>query len=156
MQRHIASAWLWSGVGAAVLLALPVVAAPASGNLIDLTVRVQEQMAGMATIPPRTLNKKICVQAGAFDPEAFVRAQSKSDCKITHYKKDGQTVTFDEVCTVPAAVTSQGVFHLTGDAGFTGTMHTAFSAGGHAVTVDSAYTGKPAGTCTYTPATPAR
>lgn len=147
MRKPIAIALLQGCLGMAAWLALPALATPASGQQVDLTVHVKESMAGMASIPARTLNRKLCLQAGQFDPQAFVRAQSMSDCKITNYKKDGKTITFDEVCSAPQAVTSHGQFELTGGAGFTGTMTTAFSAGGHAVTVASEYTGKPDGTC---------
>lgn len=152
MHKPITTALLSGCLGAAALLTLPAVAATASGQQIDLTVHVKETMAGMTNLPARTLSRKICLQAGKFDPQAFVRAQSKTDCKITNYKKDGRTITFDEVCSGPEPVTSHGVFHLTGGEGFTGSMTTAFSAGGRAVTVASDYTGKPDGTCTYPPA----
>jgi hypothetical protein len=148
MNKKMGIALLAGSLGVAALAA-PVWAG--SGQLMDLTIHVKETMAGMAPMPPRTLQKKICTQPGQFDPQAFVAAQSKSDCKITNYKRDGKTVTFDEVCTAPMAVTSHGVFHLADGQDFTGTMHTAFSAAGRAVTVDTDYTGKQDGSCDYQP-----
>lgn len=148
MNNRMGVALLAGGLGVAAL------AAPAwagSGHLMDVTIHVKESMAGMAPIPSRTLQKKICTQPGKFDPQALVAAQSKSDCKITNHRRDGKTVTFDEVCTAPMAVTSHGVFHLTDSQGFTGTMHTAFNAAGRAVTVDTDYTGKQGGNCDYQP-----
>lgn len=142
---------IWGGLGIVAAVAVPAWAASSSGNLIDLTVHVQQTMAGMGALPARTLEKKICMHPGDFDPQAFARAESQSDCKLQHYAQHGKVVTFDMACTGKQPVTSHGEFHLTGGANFTGTMHTAFSAAGHAITVDTAYTGKQVGTCTYQP-----
>ncbi|MGH8228652.1 MAG: DUF3617 domain-containing protein [Steroidobacteraceae bacterium] len=144
-------ALLTGAIGIAALAAAPLRAAPEKGLLMDLTVHTKEQMSGVPAIPPRTLHKKICTRPGEFDPRAFVRAESQASCKIEHYKKSGKLVTFDVTCSGPQPVTSHGEFHLTADSGFTGTMHTSLSAAGHAVTVDSQFTGQRAGTCTYKP-----
>lgn len=144
-------AMLTGVIGVAALAAAPLRAAPERGLLMDLTVHTKEQMSGMPAMPPRTLHKKICTRPGEFDPRAFVQAESQTTCKIKNYKKSGKLVTFDVTCSGPEPVTSHGEFHLTAGSGFTGSMHTSLSAVGHAVTVDSEFTGKRAGTCTYKP-----
>lgn len=149
MRKRWPCVW-W--VGCAALVAWPVWAAAASGRWLDLTVHVKQTLSGMAPMAPRTLHKKICVGAGAFDARAFAKAESRSECSIQHYAERGNTVTFDVVCGGAEPTTSHGEFQLTGGPDFTGSMHTEFGAAGHAVTVDTDYTGKQAGgTCTYPP-----
>lgn len=132
-------------------------ASSSNGNLVELTMRVTEHMAGMPAIPPHTVQRKLCMQAGGFDPEALQDAQQRASqmCTITHYVKQGDTVTFDQMCKVNGeAVASHGVFHLGTDFNFTGTTHTAMNAAGRAITVDGNYVGKHIGSCVYTaPAT---
>lgn len=144
---------LWcTGLGLAALLAWPAWAATDSGHWLDLTVHVKQTMSGMAPIAPRTLHKKICVGAGAFDPQAFAKAESRAECSIHNYAKHGNRVKFDVVCGGAEPTTSHGEFQLTGGPDFTGSMHTEFSAAGHAITVDTDYTGKQvAGSCAYAP-----
>lgn len=145
-------ALLGAGFGFAALAALPVRAGTDNGQWLDLTVHVRQTVSGMAPLVPRTLNKKICVGAGAFDPRAFAKAESRAECSIQHYAKHGNSVQFDVVCGGAEPTTSHGEFKLTGGPGFTGSMRTRFSAGGHAITVDTDYTGEPAGgTCAYQP-----
>ena len=117
------------------------------GQLMQLTMHVQEHIAGMAALPAHTVSRQICVKAGSFDPKAFAQLQSSAKCTMIHYEKQGDVVTFDETCAAPQAVTNHGVFQLTGGADFTGTMLTSMQAAGHAVTVDTAYTGKKIGSC---------
>ncbi|HEX7325893.1 MAG TPA: DUF3617 family protein [Rhodanobacteraceae bacterium] len=145
------------GVAAgAVFAARPAIAAqPATGHRVELTVRVHEHMAGVPAIPVHTVQRKICMQAGGFDPEALRSAKQRASklCRITHYVKDGDTVTFDQMCKADGeSIASHGVFHLGTGFNFTGTTHTAMNAAGHAITVDANYAGKSIGTCTYTPA----
>lgn len=152
MRKPSPRVLLCAGLGLAALAAMPAWAAADNGQWLDLTVHVKQTMSGMAPMAPRTLNKKICVAAGAFDAQAFAKAESRAECSIRHYAKQGNQVTFDMVCGGTEPTTSHGEFKLTGGPGFTGSMHTEFSAAGHAVTVDTAYTGKPAGgTCAYQP-----
>lgn len=134
--------------GVLTFVAAPLWAAAASGHLMDLTVQVRQTMSGMAPLAPRTLHKKICLQPGDFDPRAFVTAESRSECVIHNYAKRGNVVTFDMACTGAEPVTSHGEFKLAGP-DFTGSMHTAFNAAGHAITVDTDYTGKQVGACDY-------
>lgn len=131
------------------LMALPAMAA--NGNLMQLTIKVVENMAGMASMPAQTVTRKICMGTEKFDPQEMLRQQSGTDCKISNYKMDGKVITFDESCTKPAAVTAHGEFHLGDGPNFTGTMHTEMNAAGHAITVDSSYTGERVGACEYTP-----
>lgn len=154
-MRKRSGSVLWrAGLGLAVLLAWPAWAATDNGQWLDLTVHVRQTMSGMAPIAPRTLHKKICVAAGAFDPQAFAKAESRAECAIRSYAKHGNTVTFDVVCGGAEPTTSHGEFQLTGGPDFTGSMHTEFSAAGHAITVDTEYTGKHLpGTCAYAPPT---
>lgn len=157
MRKPSTRVLLSAGLGCVVLAALPVCAATDSGQWLDLTVHVKQTLSGMAPIAPRTLNKKICVTPGAFDARAFAKAESRAECNIQHYAKHGNTVKFDVVCGGAEPTTSHGEFQLTGGPDFTGRMHTEFSAGGHAITVDTDYTGKRvAGTCAYQPPEAAR
>lgn len=137
---------------AAAAMSVPALAA--NGNLVELTIQTEEHMPDMpqmASIPPQTVTRKICIGAGRFDPQQLLKAESGSDCKLTNYKMSGDVITFDESCTRPAAVTSHGEFHVSGSGDFTGKMHTEMNAAGHAISVDSSYQGKKVGSCDYTP-----
>ncbi|TAN06020.1 MAG: DUF3617 family protein [Rhodanobacteraceae bacterium] len=134
-----------------VAIALPVWAAGGNGNLMQITTHVRQTMSGMPPIPPRTLTSTVCTRAGQLDRQGLAELNSKGQCKITQYQKQGNVIRFEEVCTAPMAVTSRGEFHLTGGPDFTGSMHTTFSAAGHAIAVDTAYTGKKLGSCNYQP-----
>lgn len=134
-----------------VAAALPVWATSGSGNLMEITTHVRQTMSGMPPIPPRTLTSKVCTRAGQLDRQGLAELNTRGQCKITQYRKQGNVIRFDEVCTAPMAVTSHGEFHLTGGPDFTGSMHTAFSAAGHAIAVDTEYSGKRVGSCDYRP-----
>jgi Protein of unknown function (DUF3617) len=140
-----------AGLGVVCVLAVPAWSADADGNLMALTIHIKQTMTGMAAMPARTLTTKVCTRPGHFDPHALHDNPGKARCKVTNYRMQGNVITFDEVCTAPMAITSHGVFHVTGGADFTGTTHTAFNAAGHAVQVDTDYVGKKVGSCTYTP-----
>lgn len=135
-------------VGAATL---PLRAATDTGHLMALTVEVRQTMTGAPAIPPHTLVRQVCMRPGTFDAKAFVRAQSQAGCQLKNYSRQGNQVSFDEVCTGAESSTSHGTFQITDGADFTGDMHTAFTAAGHAVTVDTHYTGKRLGACKYSP-----
>ena len=138
----------------AVLLAtaaLPAWAAGGNGNLMQITTHVRQTMSGMPPIPPRTLTSKVCTRTGQLDQQDLAELNTRGQCKITKYQKQGNVIRFDEVCTAPMAVTSHGEFHLTGGPDFTGSMHTEFSAAGHAIAVDTEYAGKKVGSCDYQP-----
>ncbi|MGH8114725.1 MAG: DUF3617 domain-containing protein [Rhodanobacteraceae bacterium] len=149
MNGRLRNAMFGGALVAGALVAMPAVAA--NGNLMQLTIKVVENMAGMAQMPAQTITRKICMAAGRFDPQAMLRAQSGSDCKISNYKMNGKVITFDEGCTRPAAVTAHGEFHLGNGPNFTGTMHTEMNAAGHAISVDSSYVGERIGACEPTP-----
>ncbi len=138
-------------LGLGIAAALPLDAAADSGHLMALTVQVQQTMAGAPAIPPHTLVRQMCMRPGAFDAKAFVHEQSQSGCQLRNYTRQGNTVTFDEVCEGAEPSTSHGTFQLTDGADFTGDMHTAFSAAGRAITVDTHYAGKQLGACKYSP-----
>jgi hypothetical protein len=109
-------------------------------------------MSGMPAMPSRTMTHKVCSAPGSFDPHALNKMNPHNQCKIANFKKQGDTVTFDQVCTAPVAITMHGTFRTTGGANFTGSLHATFDAGGgHPMTVDTEYTGKQVGTCDYTP-----
>jgi hypothetical protein len=145
MYKQLRSGFCLGVFGAMAALSTPGWAA--DGQLMDLTMHIQEHMEGMPALPAHTVTRQICSQAGPFDPHALAQLQSDAKCKITQYEKQGDVVSFVEICAAPQSVTSQGVFHLTGGPDFTGTMHTSMDAAGHAVTVDTAYTGKQVGSC---------
>jgi hypothetical protein len=151
MKVRFLSALLGAGLMTFAMSAEPVWAAGTAGNLMQLTIQAVEHMAGMPVMPPHTVSQKVCMSAKRFDPEQMLRKQSQTDCKITNYKMNGKVITFDETCTQPAAITSHGEFHLGDGPNFTGTMHTEMSMEGHAITVDTSYTGERVGSCTYTP-----
>lgn len=137
---------------AAAVMAVPALAA--GGNLVELTIQTEEHMPDMpqmVSIPPQTVTRKVCIGAGRFDPQQLLKAQSNTDCKLTHYKMSGDVITFDESCTQPATVTSHGEFHVSDSGDFSGKMHTVMNAAGHSVSVDSSYQGKKVGSCDYTP-----
>lgn len=135
------------GMLLAAMMVVPAWAGSGNDNLMQVTMHMQETMSGMPAMPPHTVQTKVCTKAGQFDASALNRA--KAQCKMTHYEKKGNVITFDQVCAGPQSITNHGVFHLGPGADFTGNMHTALNAAGHAVTVDTDYTGKRVGGCTY-------
>lgn len=147
MHKRLRIGYCVGVLAAAAALSAPAWAA-ADGQLMEVTVRVQQQMEGMPTLPAHTMSRKICTKDGSFDRHTLEQLQSRTECSITHYEKQGNVVTFDATCTGPVSVTSHGEFHLTGGSDFTGTMRTSMQAAGHAMTVDTAYTGKKIGSCT--------
>lgn len=151
MNKKTGIALLAGGLVLAAIVAIPVWAGSGAGHLMELTIHVKQTMSGLPAIPPRTMQKKICTRPGAFNARDFTKTESQSDCKIEHYTKHDKVVSFDVMCTKPEPVTSHGEFHLTGGPNFTGSMHTAFNAAGHAISVDTEYAGKEVGTCTYQP-----
>ena len=133
-------------------VAVPACAAGGDGSLMEVTTTVKQSMSGMPAMPSRTMTRRVCSAPGSFDPHALNKMNPDSQCRITNFKKQGDTVTFDQVCTAPMAMTMHGTFRTTGGANFTGSMHASFDAGGgHPVTVDTEYTGKQVGTCDYKP-----
>lgn len=150
MHASLKTALLAATLGVAGA-ALPLHAASDTGHLMALTVEVHQTMAGAPAIPPHTLVRQMCMRPGTFDAKAFVREQSQSGCQLKNYRREGNQVSFDEVCEGAEASTSHGTFQLTDGSDFTGDMHTAFSAAGRAITVDTHYTAKAIGACTYSP-----
>lgn len=134
------------------MAAAPAWAAGGDGSLMEVTTTVKQSMAGMPAMPSRTLTRKVCSAPGSFDPHALNKMDPHSQCKIANFRKQGDTVTFDQVCTAPMAMTMHGTFRTTGGANFTGSMHATFDAGGgQPMTVDTEYAGKQVGTCDYKP-----
>lgn len=134
------------------MAAAPALAVGGDGSLMEVTTTIKQSMAGMPAMPSRTMSHKVCTQPGSFDPHTLSKLDSHNQCEITNFKKRGDTVTFDQVCTAPMAMTMHGTFHTTGGSNFTGSMHASFDAGGgHPMTVDTEYAGKQVGTCNYTP-----
>lgn len=149
MNSKLKSLMFGGALAAAASISAPALAA--NGKLVQLTVQTEDHMAGVPSIPTQTVVRKICSGAGHFDPEQLLKAEAKTDCKITHYKMHGKDVSFDQVCTKPVAVLSHGEFHLTDAADFTGKLHTEINMAGHAMSIDTSYTGKQIGTCNYVP-----
>lgn len=138
------------GVGVALLLGG--VARAGDSSLMEVTTTIKQSMSGMPAMPSRTLTHKVCTQPGSFDPHILDKLNAHDQCRITNFKRQGDTVTFDQVCTAPMPMTLYGTFRTTGGANFTGSMHASFDAGGgRPMTVDTEYTGKQIGTCDYTP-----
>lgn len=136
----------------ACMVAAPTRAAGGDGSLMEVTTTIKQSMSGMPAMPSRTMTHTVCSAPGSFDPHALNKMNPHNQCKITNFKKQGDTVTFDQVCTAPMAMTMHGTFRTTGGANFTGSMHASFDAGGgHPMTVDTEYTGKQVGTCDYKP-----
>ncbi|HEU0276523.1 MAG TPA: DUF3617 family protein [Rhodanobacteraceae bacterium] len=153
MPTHLRTTLLVGTLAFVGVVALPLRAASDTGHLMALTVEVHQTMAGAPALPPHTFVRQVCTRPGTFDAKAFVREQSQTGCQLENYSRKGNEVSFDEVCTGAESSTSHGTFQLTDGADFTGDMHTAFTAAGHAVTVDTHYTGKALGTCKYVPPT---
>jgi hypothetical protein len=150
MKTRMHVAMLAGGIGMALMLTG--VAHAGDGSLMEVTTTIKQSMAGMPAMPSRTMTHTVCSAPGSFDPHALNKMNPQSQCKITNFKKQGDTVTFDQVCTTPMAMTMHGTFRTTGGANFTGSMHASFDAGGgHPMTVDTEYTGKQVGTCDYKP-----
>lgn len=134
------------------MAAVPALAAGGDGSLMEVTTTIKQSMSGMPAMPSRTMSHKVCTQPGSFDPHTLNRLNSHNQCEVTNFKKQGDTVTFDQVCTAPMAMTMHGTFRTTGGSNFTGSMRASFDAGGgHPMTVETGYVGKQIGTCDYTP-----
>ena len=147
-KMHVAM--LAGGIGVALMLSG--LAHAGDGSLMEVTTTIKQSMSGMPAMPSRTMTHKVCSAPGSFDPHALNKMNPHSQCEIANFKKQGDTVTFDQVCTAPMAMTMHGTFRSTGGANFTGSMHATFDAGGgHPMTVDTEYTGKQIGTCDYKP-----
>lgn len=131
-----------------VLAALPCLAQSQTrtGTLIDFHMTATASMQGMPAMPARSIERKVCMAPGKFDPQALLH--QGNDCTVSHYQVQGDTTTFHVACTTPQAVTSDGKFQRRADGGFDGTMHSAMNAGGRAVTVETTYQGTPGGQCT--------
>lgn len=153
MARMLRRGWSLMAWATLAVAGMPPAWAAVPGRLMELTMQVQEHMQGMSALPAHTMTRQICLAEGVFDQRALAQLQAGSSCQVTRYDKQGDVVSFDAVCTAPQKVTSHGEFRLTGGADFTGTVQTAMDVAGHAVTVDTAYTGKAIGTCTP-PASP--
>lgn len=152
MKTKAYVAMVAGGIGVATLLVG--VAKAGDGSLMEVTTTIKQSMSGMPAMPSRTMSHKVCTQPGSFDPHTLTRLNSHNQCKITNFKKQGDTVTFDQVCTAPMAMTMHGTFQMTGGSNFTGSMHASFDAGGgRPMTVDTGYAGKQIGSCNYTPPT---
>ncbi|HKZ10796.1 MAG TPA: DUF3617 family protein [Rhodanobacteraceae bacterium] len=150
MKTTMHVAMLAGGVGLALMLSG--VARAGDGSLMEVTTTIKQSVSGMPAMPSRTMTRKVCSAPGSFDPHALNKLNSQRQCKIANFRKQGDTVTFDQVCTAPMAMTMHGTFRTTGGANFTGSMHASFDAGGgHPMTLDTEYTGKQIGTCNYTP-----
>jgi hypothetical protein len=150
MKTTMHVAMLAGGVGLTLMMAG--VARAGDGSLMEVTTTMKQSMPGMPAMPSHTLTRKVCSAPGSFDPHALNKMNPHSQCEIANFKKQGDTVTFDQVCTAPMAMTMHGTFRTTGGANFTGSMHASFDAGGgHPMTMDTEYTGKQIGTCDYKP-----
>lgn len=145
-----------AGIGAllAVALVAPAWAGSGKDKLMHMTMHVTMHMPGMSALPPRTIQRDVCMPAGKFDADALNRATSKStrsQCSVEHYARHGSEISYDVMCKAPEAITSHAVIHLDDRGGFTGKMHTTAAAGGQAMTMDSDYDARRVGTCTYKP-----
>lgn len=128
-----------------MLAGAPCLAQTQDGKLIDFHMTAVAQMQGMS-MPARSIERKVCMVPGKFDPQALLH--EGSDCRISNYRENGATTTFHVACTRPQVVTSDGEFHRRADGGFDGTMHTAMTAAGRAITVQTTYQGTPGAACT--------
>lgn len=141
------------GLAGAAMVAVPVWAGSGNDKMMHMTIHMTMQMPGMS-MPPKTLEQNVCMPAGKFDPEAVQRATSKNthnQCKVEHIAKHGNEVSYDVMCAAPAVVKIHSVVQLAGDDAFSGKSHATIDAGGHAMTMDSDFTAKRIGSCTYTP-----
>src|SRR5690348_849334 len=96
-KMHVAM--LAGGIGVALMLSG--LAHAGDGSLMEVTTTVKQSMSGMPAMPSRTLTRKVCSAPGSFDPHALNKMNPNGECKIANFKKQGDTVTFDQVCTAP-------------------------------------------------------
>lgn len=128
------------------LAAIPCLAQTLAGTVIDFKVTATATMQGTAAMPARTMERKVCMAPGKFDPQALLH--QGGDCRVSDYQVKGDTTTFHVACTAPQAVASDGEFHRRADGGFDGSMHSTMTAGGREVSMETTYQGTPGGACT--------
>jgi hypothetical protein len=111
-------------------------------------VKVEMNMPGMpAGMPPNTI-KQCITPAEASDPQKAMppqgRGRGNSNCKISDYKSEGNTVSWSMACEGAQPMTGKGQFVYAQDA-YTGTMTMDMQGRG---TMTMKYTGKRLGDCT--------
>ena len=127
----------------------PALAWGAAGNLMKLDIATHVQMAGMANMPTSTLQRQICTAAGKPDPRQFV--QHDGSCIVSNYRQVGQTISYHMACKGPAQASGDGRFELLGQGNFRGQLEMSSQAGGHAIQMQTTYSGQRVGSCTYVP-----
>lgn len=144
-----------AGLGAAAMIAVPLIAAAASGKLMHMTMHMTMNMPGMGGAP-RTFEKTVCMPTGKFDPQAIqnaTRHNQDMQCHAANVAWSGKDIRYDMVCTGRANVTVHATAHVDGDDAFSGKSHMTMTmpGGGQSMTMDEEYTGKRVGSCDYTP-----
>lgn len=143
-----------AGLGAVAIIAVPLWAAAANGKLMHMTMHMTMSMPGGPIMPPRTMERDVCMPAGKFDPDAVQRATSRNkdmQCRVANLHWSGSEVSYDVTCTGAATLKMHTVAQVEGDDAFSGKTHMTMSAQGHDMTMDNDYTGKRIGSCDYSP-----
>lgn len=142
-----------AGLGAAVMIAVPLIAAAASGKLMHMTIHATMNMPGMGTMP-RTVEHTVCMPVGKFDPQSIERATSHNkdmQCHAANVAWSGKDIRYDMVCTGRANVTMHATAHVDSEDAFSGKSHMTMTTEGQAMTMDEDYVAKRVGSCDYTP-----
>jgi len=122
----------------AAALALPMFAGPMKAGKWSMTI--QTEMPGMPMkMPPVTV--ETCVTPEQAEHPEPPKQRANSDCKISDYKLDGNTVTWKMVCA-KQNMTGDGKITYSGES-YTGEMHMLM--GEHEMSAK--YTGKRVGDC---------
>lgn len=145
-----------ASLGMVAIIAASPWAAAASGKLMHMTMHMTMQMGeGMPAMPPRSMEREVCMPTGKFDPQAMQRATSRGShgmCHVEHLARRGDHLSYDMVCQASAMVAnSHAEVQLQGEDAYTGKVHSTMSTAGHAMTMDMDYSAKRVGNCDYTP-----
>ena len=141
MTKRLAAAFIIAGS----LIALAAAQGPRRDG--EWEVKTEMNMPGMpAGMPPMT-TKQCITPAEASDPQKAMppqgRGRGNSNCKISDYKIDGNTVSWSMACEGAQPMTGKGQFVYAQDA-YTGTMTMDMQGRG---TMTMKYTGKRLGDC---------
>jgi hypothetical protein len=135
-------------VVAFALFSLPALASE-PGNMMKITSSMHMQMAGMPAMAPMHYTQTVCTAAKHPDPRDTMR--NGAQCRVTDYKKIGNTISYDVTCGPPMQMTGDGKFTLLPNAGTHGVMHMSGNAGGQSMQMDMTVDGTRVGSCDYTP-----
>lgn len=155
MRKRTGLALLACGVVAG-MIAVPVLAAGGADKLMKMTMHMTMDMgANMPAMPPRTMEREVCMPHGRFDPEAMQRTMSSGShgmCHMEHFAQHGEHISYDMVCNASSmVVNSHAEVELQGENAYAGKVHSTMTGMGRAMKTDMDFTATRIGSCTYTP-----